>query len=445
MAEERKCCVEDCEKAPVETCAICSKPVCEEHVYECDCGSAVCENDFFECIECGKNYCGNCIGEHEAKCNSGEIKVETEEKEEQEGWEKRVESGEEKREEQSQESQLYERISGGKKEYRQNGGSSWLYWFLGVIVFFGIAYLFFKNVQTLFGGGRMGGAVEAVVLLLVAAGAIALLLRYSIVIVRPKQRALIERFGKYDRFAQAGLTIIIPFIEKPIIVDITEMMVNAEPQEIITLDKLNATVDAQVYFKVKLDEDNIKASQYNVYNYYDQIVNLARTTLRNIIGNMTLADANSKRDTINQQLMTTLRKETTNWGIEVVRTELKEINPPKEVQETMNSVVMAENKKVAARDLASATETEADGKRRAAIKMAEGEAEAVKIKATAEATAIKLVNEAAQKYFVGNAKELRRIEMVEKSLQNNAKIILSEKGIHPTIVLGEGIFPLKGK
>ena len=85
-------------------------------------------------------------------------------------------------------------------------------------------------------------------------------------IVRPTQRALVERLGKYNRFRQPGFAWIIPVVERLIKVNITEMMVNAEPQTIITKDKLNAQVDAQVYFKVKIDEESVKASQYNVFD-----------------------------------------------------------------------------------------------------------------------------------------------------------------------------------
>ncbi len=114
-------------------------------------------------------------------------------------------------------------------------------------------------------------------------------------IIRPTHRGLIERLGKYVRFGLPGFHWIVPIIEKMYQVNITEQMVNAEPQEIITNDNLNARVDAQVYFKVKPDEESVKGSQYNVYNYQNQIVNLARTTLRNIIGTMTLKSANSEK------------------------------------------------------------------------------------------------------------------------------------------------------
>ena len=164
-------------------------------------------------------------------------------------------------------------------------------------------------------------------------------------IVRPTERAVIERLGKYKKFCKPGFQWIIPVVDRMFKVNITEQMVDAEPQEIITNDNLNARVDAQVYFRVKPDETNVAAALYNVHEFETQIVNLARTTLRNIIGTLTLKSANSERDKINGELMQTLKKETHNWGLEVVRTELKEIDPPKDVQDTMNKVVKAENEK----------------------------------------------------------------------------------------------------
>jgi len=263
-------------------------------------------------------------------------------------------------------------------------------------------------------------------------------------IVRPTHRGLIERLGKYNRFARPGLNWIIPVVEHIYLVNVTEQMVDAEPQEIITNDNLNARVDAQVYFKVKADEENVKSSIYNVNNYQWQIVNLARTTLRNIIGTLTLKSANSERGKINAELHRTLCEETQSWGIEIVRTELKEIDPPKDVQETMNKVVKAENEKIAAVDFATATETAADGQKRAEIKKAEGIKQARILEAEGEATAIKLVNEAAEHYFVGNAQVLRKLEAVEKSLQNNAKIVVPAN-TELVNVIGEmaGFLPLK--
>jgi len=263
-------------------------------------------------------------------------------------------------------------------------------------------------------------------------------------IVRPTHRALIERLGKYNRFANPGFHWIIPYIERMFIVNVTEQMVDAEAQEIITNDNLNASVDAQVYFRVIADEESVKQSQYNVNRYQWQIVNLARTTLRNIIGTLTLKSANSERGKINAELHKTLLVETKTWGIDVIRTELKQIDPPSDVQETMNKVVKAENEKIAAIDYATARETVADGEKRARIKEAEGSKQAQILKAQGEAEAIKMVNEAAEVYFVGNAQILRKLEAVEKAMANNTKFVVPV-GSDLVNVISEmaGIVPLK--
>jgi len=263
-------------------------------------------------------------------------------------------------------------------------------------------------------------------------------------IVRPTHRGLVETLGKYTGFAQPGFHWVLVFIQKLYRVDIREQLVNAEPQVIITNDNLNATVDAQVYLKVKPDEESVKNSTYNVTNYRLQVVNLARTTLRNIIGTLTLRSANSERGRINTDLDQTLKVETKNWGIEILRTELKEIDPPKDVQETMNKVVKAENEKIAAIDFATAAETNADGVKRGEIKRAEGIRQAKILEAEGEAQAIKLVNEAAEKYFVGNAQLLRKLQATETALKNNAKIVLpSDSDLVNVIGEMSGVLPLR--
>ncbi|MCK9220354.1 MAG: SPFH/Band 7/PHB domain protein [Bacteroidales bacterium] len=282
--------------------------------------------------------------------------------------------------------------------------------------------------------------------ILIIFGIILLLFFMGIRIIRPTHRGLVERFGKYNRFSMPGFHWIIPGIEMMYQVNVTEKMINADPQEIITNDNLNAKVDAQVYFKIKSDEVSVKFSQYNVNSIEYQIVNLARTTLRNIIGTLTLKSANSERGRINKELHTTLLEETAHWGIEIIRTELKEIEPPKDVQETMNKIVKAENEKIAAIDFATATETRADGEKRAEIRKAEGIKQAAILKAEGDAQAIQLVNEAAERFFVGNAQILRKIQMLETSLKENAKIVVPA-GSDLVNVLGEmaGIIPIKDK
>ena len=263
-------------------------------------------------------------------------------------------------------------------------------------------------------------------------------------IVRPTHRGLIETLGRYTGYAQPGFHWVMVFIQRMYLVDIREQLFNADPQVIITNDNLNATVDAQVYLKVRPDEESVKNSMYNVTNYRLQVVNLARTTLRNIIGTLTLKSANSERGRINTDLDQTLKVETKDWGIEILRTELKEIDPPKDVQETMNKVVKAQNEMVAAIDFATAAETNADGVKRGEIKKAEGIRQAKILEAEGEAQAIKLVNEAAETYFIGNAQLLRKLQAMETALKNNAKIVIPA-GSDLINVIGEmsGVLPIK--
>ncbi len=283
-----------------------------------------------------------------------------------------------------------------------------------------------------------------------ALGAAVLLIFFfsGVRIVRPTHRGLVEFLGRYSGFAMPGFHFIVPVFQKIYLVDITERMVDAEPQEIITNDNLNAKVDAQVYYKVQGNEESVKRCQYNVNNYEYQIVNLARTTLRSIIGTLTLKSANSERNKINSELHKTLAEETDKWGIDIVRTELKEIEPPKDVQETMNKVVKAENEKIAAIDFATARETAADGEKRAKIKEAEGVKQANILRAEGESQAIRLINEAAEKYFVGNAQILKKLETLESALKSNTKFVLPTDqelvnvigdmaGVNPLVLRGQ--------
>jgi regulator of protease activity HflC (stomatin/prohibitin superfamily) len=277
--------------------------------------------------------------------------------------------------------------------------------------------------------------MNMVVVIMIAAPVLFVLA--GIRIVKPTHRGVIERLGKYHRFLTVGFNWIIPIIEVTRYRNITERMTNIASQEIITKDNLNAKVELVVYHKVKDDEENVKKSYYEVEDYKTQIVMLAQTTARNVIGNMKFTEVNSQRAMLNKLLAETIDKEIENWGLRVVRVELKDITPPQSVQETMNNIIQAQNAKDAAIDFATAVETKADGARRAAIKEADGIKQANILKAEGEALAIKLVNEAAEKYFIGNAQKLRQLEMVEKSLKDNAKIVITKDGIHPTILIGD--------
>lgn len=286
---------------------------------------------------------------------------------------------------------------------------------------------------------------------------IAIFLLKGIRIIRPTHRAAVETLGKYTRFQKSGITYIIPMFQKMYSVNITEQLVDVTRQEVITKDNLNCTVDAQVYFKVGDTEEELKSALYKVNDYQRQIVQLARTTLRNVIGDNDFKTVNSQRGKLNVEVFTTMEKETMHWGINIVRVELKEIEPPRDVQDTMNMVIKAENDKQAAIDFANATETKADGDRRARIQTAqgvkqaqileaEGEAKAIVTVAQAKAKQIELVNSAADKYFKGNAQILEKLQVTRDSLDKNSKIVLTKEGIQPTLVFNESedkVIPIK--
>ena len=242
----------------------------------------------------------------------------------------------------------------------------------------------------------------------------------GIKILRPVEVGIIEFLGRYSKTASAGFNWIIPFLSKIYRINITERRVDIDPQSIITKDKLNAVVDGVVYYRVEEAQKAI----YNVNNFATSVPSLAKTTLRAVIGKMTLTEANENRDQINLEVEKILSKEVSKWGIDVVRVELQRIEPPDDVQDAMNKVVKAENEKIAALDLATAIETKADGERRAEIKKAEGIAAAIRLKADADGDAIKTVNVAAEEYFIGNAQLLKKLETVAEALKDNTKIIV---------------------
>lgn len=257
--------------------------------------------------------------------------------------------------------------------------------------------------------------------------ALTIFLISGIRIVRPTHKLLVETLGKYTKTRDAGFTWIIPFIQRAMRVNITERMVDIQPQTVITRDNLNAVVDAVVYYQIK----DAKASQYNVDNHEIQLTSLARTTLRAVIGKMTFTEANEERDKINERVEKILDKETDSYGVEVLRVEIQKIEAPQDVQKAMNEVVVAERNKMASKDFANAKEIEADGLRRALIKEADGQKQSSILKAEGEAKAFKLINES----FVGNAQLLKKLEVTQASLENNTKIVLTQKGISPQIIM----------
>ncbi len=210
-------------------------------------------------------------------------------------------------------------------------------------------------------------------------------------IVRPWQRGLVEFLGKYNRTADSGLAIVMPFFERMIKVDMREQVVDVPPQAVITKDNVVVEVDAVVYYEVV---DPIKVV-YKVANFYTAVTKLAQTSLRNLIGDLALDESLTSREVINTRLRQILDEATDKWGVNVTRVELQRIEPPADVTQAMHRQMKAERDRRAtileAEGFKEAEILKAEGKKQAAVLEAEGEAEARWKVAKGEASAIKTV------------------------------------------------------
>jgi regulator of protease activity HflC (stomatin/prohibitin superfamily) len=227
------------------------------------------------------------------------------------------------------------------------------------------------------------GIIAFLILIIAATG---------IKIVRPYQRGLVERLGKFNREAGPGLHFIIPFFDRMTRVDLREMVIDVPPQEVITKDNVVVTVDAVIYYEVT---DAYKVV-YNVSNFQFATLKLAQTNLRNVIGELELDQTLTSREKINTKLRTVLDDATDKWGVRITRVEIKKIDPPKDITDAMSKQMKAERTKRAAileaEGIKQAEILKAEGERNAAILKAEGQAEA--IKKVAEANKFKLIAEA---------------------------------------------------
>ncbi|MCC7549880.1 MAG: SPFH/Band 7/PHB domain protein [Methanobacterium sp.] len=202
-------------------------------------------------------------------------------------------------------------------------------------------------------------------------------------ILRPYEKGVVERLGKYQRTVGSGLVVIIPFIETIRKVDLREDVVDVPPQEVITKDNTVVIVDCVIFYEV-VDPFN---AVYNVVNFYQAITKLAQTNLRNIIGDLELDQTLTSREMINTQLREVLDEATDKWGTKVVRVEIQRIEPPKDIVEAMSKQMKAERMKRAA-------VLEAEGYKQSEIKKAEGDKQAAILEAEGKAEAIKKVADA---------------------------------------------------
>jgi len=234
--------------------------------------------------------------------------------------------------------------------------------------------------------------VAELIVLVVIAALVLLVLARTIRIVPQARAGVVERFGRYSRTLNAGLAIVVPFIDRiREMVDLREQVVSFAPQPVITEDNVVVSIDTVIYFQVT----EPKAATYEIANFIQGIEQLTVTTLRNVIGGLDLEETLTSRDQINQQLRGVLDDATGKWGIRVNRVELKAIDPPASIQESMEKQMRAERDKRAAilnaEGVKQSQILEAEGEKQSAILRAEGQRQATILSAEGQAQAIDTV------------------------------------------------------
>lgn len=267
------------------------------------------------------------------------------------------------------------------------------------------------NINLLMSTGQIVGLVVVAVVILI----LLIVVIKSIIVVSQATTVIVERLGKYNRTLTAGFHFIIPFFEKKVqSVTLKEKVADFPPQPVITKDNVTMQIDTVVYFQIT----DPKLYTYGVERPMSAIENLTATTLRNLIGDLELDQTLTSRDTINQQMRSILDEATDPWGIKVNRVELKNILPPRDIQEAMEKQMRAERQKREAI-------LQADGEKQAAILSAEGEKESAILRAEAKKTAmIKEAEGRAEALVKVYEAQAKGIELINKSNPNNAYVTL---------------------
>jgi regulator of protease activity HflC (stomatin/prohibitin superfamily) len=236
--------------------------------------------------------------------------------------------------------------------------------------------------------------------------------------LKPYERGIRETLGKYDGFVMPGLGFQMPFLQLIRVRDVREHTMDIPPQPVITKDNVEIRVDGVMWVRPATDEESIRKTFYNIDNWKRAIVQLAMTNLRQEFGDLTLDESLVARERIATNLEAVLNRFAAEWGLQVSKVEIMLIDPPEDIKVAMHKQKTAEQERRAMRLLAT-------GEYEAAVQVAQGKAEA-----------IRLVNEAAEKYFQGNAQLLKQLEAMENALRDNAKIVITERGVNPTLLLG---------
>ena len=292
------------------------------------------------------------------------------------------------------------------------------------------------------------GQIFVIVLLVVIAIFVIVVVFRSIRIIPQAYTGVVERLGRYQRTLSPGLNLLVPFIDRlrPL-VDMREQVVSFPPQPVITEDNLVVSIDTVVYFQVT----DARAATYEIANYLGAVEQLTTTTLRNVVGGLNLEEALTSRDEINGQLRLVLDEATGKWGIRVSRVELKAIDPPLSIQDSMEKQMRAERDRRAVILTAEGSKQsqilEAEGRRQADILRAEGEKQAAILRAEGEAAAIQNVFDA---IHAGRPDDkllayqyLQTLPKISEGASNKMWIIPSEfteamKGIGAAFAAGAG-------
>ena len=255
--------------------------------------------------------------------------------------------------------------------------------------------------------------------------------------LRPFERGIQETLGRYTRFVMPGLGVQFPIVNVIRVRDVREHTMDIHPQSVITKDNVEIQVDGIMWVRPAIEEEAIKRTFYNIDDWKRAIIQLAMTNLRQEFGDLTLDESLVARETIATNLQRILNAFAVEWGLTVSKVEIRLIDPPEDIKKAMHKQKTAEQERRSMRLLATGEFEASEQKKLATIQLAEGEREAVIQVAQGKAKAIRLVNEAAHQYFVGNAQTLKQMEMIETSLRENAKIVITEHGISPTLLLGD--------
>jgi regulator of protease activity HflC (stomatin/prohibitin superfamily) len=254
--------------------------------------------------------------------------------------------------------------------------------------------------------------------------------------LRPYERGIRETLGKYSGFVLPGLGFQVPLVHLVRVRDVREHTMDIHPQSVITKDNVEIQVDGVMWVRPTGDEESIKKTFYNIDDWKRAVIQLAMTNLRQAFGALTLDESLVARETIASNLQRILNTYAVEWGLTVSKVEIRLIDPPEDIKRAMHKQKTAEQERRSMRLLATGEFEAAEQQKLAIIQRAQGEREAAVQVAQGRAEAIRLVNEAAEKYFFGNAQILKQMEMTENALRENAKVVITEHGISPTLLLG---------